>query len=70
MLAHLRVQGMHCMSCKQLIEEVLADLQGIQLVKVDFSHQSAAVEYDEQLLNIEKVREKITELGYQAEIVA
>jgi copper chaperone CopZ len=58
------------MSCKHLIEEELTDLPGIEMVKVDFPHHSAEVKYDEQLINIEKVMEKITELGYQVTIVS
>lgn len=70
MLAHLTLQGMHCISCKHLIEEEVADLPGIEGVKVDFPHHSLEVKYDEQLINIEKVMEKITELGYQVAIVS
>lgn len=67
MVTELKVKGMHCMSCKHLIEEDLADLPGVRSVSVDLAGGRARVDYDEQQVKTETLIEKITALGYQAE---
>jgi copper chaperone CopZ len=57
---------MHCMSCKHLIEEDLSDMPGVKSVSVDFPAGHAQIEYDENQVQLEKLKEKIVELGYQA----
>ena len=64
----LIVRGMHCMSCKNLIEEDLGDLPGVKSVLVDLYGGRAHVEYDEELVTPKILVQQITELGYQAEI--
>lgn len=62
----LNITGMHCESCAKIIEMELADQPGIIKTAVDYKNQSAAIEYDQEKISIEKVIEIIIGLGYQA----
>jgi Cu+-exporting ATPase len=68
MITNLTINGMHCKACKQLIESDLSDLEGIKNISVDLANASALVEHDEEQINQQLIIEKITELGYQANL--
>ena len=65
----LKITGLHCVSCKKLIESVASDVTGIVSCTVDLDAARAAVEHDTPEALDALVRE-IAELGeYQTEIV-
>ena len=70
MLTEFTVRGMHCISCKNLIEEDLGELPGVHAVNVDLPGGRARVEYDEKAVTPNTMIKKIAELGYQAEVAA
>ncbi|MEW6737107.1 MAG: heavy metal-associated domain-containing protein [Acidobacteriota bacterium] len=70
MLTNFAVKGMHCLSCKSLIEEELSELPGVHKIGVDFAAGRAWVDYDEQTVKPEMIVEKISQLGYRAEVAA
>ncbi len=67
MQTELKVNGMHCMSCKNLIEEEIAEVPGVQSVRVDLAGARAALEYDETQVALATLIDKTKALGYQAE---
>jgi copper chaperone CopZ len=69
MLTELKVRGMHCMSCKNLIEEDLAELPGVATISVDLAGERAQIDYDPTQIELTTLINKISELGYQAEAV-
>ena len=58
----LQITGMHCASCKKLIESVSKDIPGVQNCEVDFATGKAIVTHDESM-NIQKLKQEILSLG-------
>lgn len=66
---NLTIRGMHCGSCKALIEDVVKDIPGVSACVVDYEHGTAAVEHDGSVA-FERVRGEIAALGdYQIALV-
>lgn len=69
MITTFNIQGMHCASCKVLIEDVCQDISGVTSCVVDVSTNSARIEYDASV-NPEAVLREIEALGpYKVSIV-
>jgi len=56
----IQVTGMHCKSCKALIEDVLSE----ESVGVKFNGNTAEIEYDENSIGMTKIIKLIEENGY------
>ena len=63
--AELKIEGMTCASCVKTIEKVVSGLEGVHGIRVNLSFENARVEYDPEQLPMEKIREKIEEIGYR-----
>lgn len=57
------IVGMHCASCKRLIEMHLNDQAGIHNASVNFSTETLCLEYDDQKLNYEKLSGLVAAAG-------
>ncbi|MEK7521900.1 MAG: heavy metal translocating P-type ATPase [Patescibacteria group bacterium] len=62
------VKGMHCATCVQTIEGALEDLEGVKSVNVNFSSETAKVEYDPSKLTDEQITSTVSSVGYQARV--
>lgn len=60
------ITGMDCASCALNIEKMLLDTQGIKSANINYATESGTVEFDETLINEEKIVEVIKSLGYGA----
>jgi len=58
------ISGMHCASCAQKIESTLKKLNGVVKVNVNFATEKATVEFDESVIDENKIFETIEKLGY------
>ncbi len=58
----LTITGMHCASCKELIEDVCADIPGVTSCDVDVAEETATIEHD-GTVSFETVKRAIEELG-------
>jgi copper chaperone len=65
MKINLKIKGMHCKSCKMLIEDALEDL-GVKS-NVDNEKGTATIEFDESKITEEKIKDAIKKEGYQVE---
>lgn len=65
---NLKVSGMHCTGCSKRLEKVLNNLDGVESANVDFESTIAHIVYDENVLNIEKIKEAIEYAGFEGEI--
>ncbi len=65
----LSVSGMHCASCAALIEEVLAEQEGLLAAHVDLVTERAEVTFDEDVTELAAVQSVIAELGYGSSTV-
>lgn len=66
MKAEFELSGMHCESCALDIKETLEETPGVRSAEVSFSKARAVIDYDEQAIEPSAVRQKINDLGYQA----
>ena len=63
MRTNLNIKGMHCKSCIKLIENELKD----KVNKVQVQENGiATIDFDEKKISLQKIKEIIKELGYQA----
>lgn len=65
-VAQFTVEGMHCGSCVSLIEETLAERDGVKVALVDLDSARAVVEYDPSALAADEIRTAIEDAGYSA----
>lgn len=59
-----RVKGMHCASCKVVIEKELNKTEGVEKAEVNYGTETAKISYDEHKTNPHHLSEKIEKLGY------
>ena len=55
--------GMHCASCKALIEDVVSDLKGVTAVQVNYATEKMTVEYDAQKVDISALKKSVASAG-------
>ena len=64
----LTVKGMHCQSCKVLIEDVCAEIAGVKSCTLDFKSGKLVVEH-EPGFDMKKVKKEIEAAGEYKVIV-
>lgn len=64
------IVGMHCASCKKLIERMVQKLDGIGEVNVNYASESIAVEYDENKVSVKEISEAVKSAGGYKLIIA
>lgn len=62
------VEGMHCNSCGMLIEMRLIEEVGVKSAKIDFPSKKLEIEFDNQKIKLDNLKNIIKELGYQLNI--
>jgi len=60
----INISGIHCRSCKTLIETEIDTLLGVKNVSVDYKNSNAEIEFDENEIKLELIKKKIEKLGY------
>lgn len=62
MTTTLRIEGMHCNSCKILIEDVCNEIPGVQSSEVHIEQGQVTIEHEPDL-DIARVKDEIAKLG-------
>ena len=62
----LKIEGMHCVSCAMNIDFDLEDLTGIKFAKTNYAKGELEVEFDEEIMKIDRIVARIKETGYNA----
>lgn len=57
------IRGMHCASCKGLIEMVVGKLEGVQSVHVNYATEKATIEFDPAVINIDEIAKAVKSAG-------
>jgi len=57
------VEGMHCTGCSSRLERILNNLEGVN-AEVNFETQIARVEFDEEKVSINEIKETIKDAGF------
>ena len=58
-----KIEGMHCMSCKKIIEMELENKTN--KVSIDINSGKAEIDFDDNKISEKEIIEKITKLGYK-----
>ena len=66
----LTVPDISCEHCEHTITEALTPVEGIREVKVDIPAKQVQVDYDESVVNVEKMKDILQEEEYPVESVA
>ncbi len=61
----LKIQGMHCATCVVNIEHALNKEKGVVLARVNLVTEKANIEFDEDKINLAKIKSLVKELGYK-----
>ena len=64
----LAVKGMSCASCSARIEKVLAAQDGVQTVSVNLAAETMEVGWDDSILSLKDIAERVSDLGFELEI--
>lgn len=60
----LHIPGIHCDHCKGAIEGALGGLDGVRSAEVSVADRSVAVDYDDAVVDLERIKDAIVEQGY------
>ena len=60
----LGITGMSCVSCSHSIESYLSRSKGVSNISVNFTTNSAYIEYDSEKINIDSIKKIIKNLGF------
>lgn len=60
----LKVQGMSCNHCVNSIEGSVGNLKGVSSVKVELKSGDVTVEFDNEAITLDQIKETIEEQGY------
>jgi len=61
----LDIGGMSCAACASRIEKMVQKLVGVNTVNVNLATEKLFVEYDEKQVSLDKIKNIITNLGYE-----
>lgn len=61
-----KLSGLHCPSCSLNIDNTLEDLPGVLSSEASYAKLTVKVEFNPQQIDENKIKNAITELGYQA----
>ncbi len=59
------ISGMHCAACAAALEKGLAKLSGVKQASVSFASGKAAIVYEPSRVNLAKIKNTISQLGYE-----
>ena len=59
----INVEGMSC-DCRNAVESALAKLNGVTSAEVDLDKNQVRVDYDENRVSVEQMKEAIEDQGY------
>jgi len=62
----LIIEGIHCAACIWLNEKVLNETAGIVEININFTNNKAKIIWDEDIIKLSKIIDKIRSIGYNA----
>ena len=57
------VLGIHCAACKSLLEGTVSKVKGVNNVLVNFATEKMTVDYDDNLVSIDDLKNSVTKVG-------
>ena len=62
--AILKVEGMMCSGCENRVKNSISKIEGVKDVKASYESKTVKIKYEDDL-DIELVKDKIIDLGYE-----
>ena len=62
----LGIEGMHCEGCSSRLTKVLQALDGVSMAKVSLENKNAEIEYDENEIELDDIKQAISDAGFEA----
>jgi copper chaperone CopZ len=62
--AYFKVVGIHCISCKSIVERQLTNESGIKRIDVDYMTDSVIIEFDPSVITKEEIKGRLEKPGY------
>ncbi len=62
----LDVEGMHCGSCAERLEDVLGRLDGVISAEVTFDQRRATIRYDARRVDVPRIIRAVEDAGFTA----
>jgi Cu+-exporting ATPase len=62
--ASIHVIGMTCTTCASTVEKGLSQTPGVEQANVNFASEKASIEYDPTKVDLAKIKDTVSELGY------
>jgi copper chaperone CopZ len=63
--ALFKVVGMYCTTCRPIVEKQLRGEQAIKKIDIDFMTDSVIVQYDDNLITKNEIKERLENSGYK-----
>ena len=60
----IKIEGMDCSGCVTSVENCLKKTPGVNSVIVSLEENQAAVDYDENVINLSDINQAIEDLGF------
>lgn len=61
----LKVEGMSCQHCVNSITKAVGELKGVDKVSVDLKAKTVSVDYNQDLVGLDRIKEVIADQGYE-----
>ena len=61
----INVKGMSCDHCKMAVTRAVSALEGVEAVEVSLENNTATVEFEENKLPLEAIKQAIQAQGYE-----
>ena len=63
----LKIKGMHCEGCSRRLEKVLNAQNGVKDSRDSLEEEKSDIEYDENLISVEELKEVVEDAGFDVE---
>ena len=64
-ITHLKLNGMHCVSCSLNIDGAVEELDGVKSSSTSYTKAETRVEFDAAIVSEETIKAAIEQLGYK-----
>ena len=62
--ASIHITGMTCTTCAATVEKGLSETPGVEQANVNFASEKASIKYDPAKVDLAKIRDTVSQLGY------
>jgi len=68
MVQNLKIKGMHCVACANIITNKVSKLNGVNKIEVSYASETANIDYDKNLIDLKMIDQEMTKLGYRLDL--